>query len=81
MPRSIHSPVFLALVLLCGLALLLAPAIVAIPPYVALEYLAIGSLCIATVLALVIGGRVRNLSLLMQVMIQNLRLLMKVVRP
>jgi hypothetical protein len=58
MTRSSLLPV---LVLTSGLALLLAPAVAAIPPYVALEYLAIGGVCIASVIVIVLGRRIRDL--------------------
>jgi hypothetical protein len=75
--RSIHpvrqsssrqSQLFLAFVLSCGVALLLAPAIAAIPPYIALEYLAVGSVCIAAALVAMLPGRVRDLVKLVESM-------------
>jgi Flp pilus assembly protein protease CpaA len=64
-----RSPLFLALVLAAGLVLLLAPAVTAIPPYIALDYLAVGGVCIAVVLVMVIPGRrMRDLRVLLPYM-------------
>jgi hypothetical protein len=59
--RPVPSHPLLALALTCGLALLLVPAIAAIPPYIALEYLGIGGACVAVVLARLMGGAIRDL--------------------
>ena len=58
-PKATRSgnPLFLAFMLSCGCGLLLVPAIIAIPPYVALEYLGVGATCVATVLVTVLDGR------------------------
>lgn len=44
--------------LVLGSVLLLAPAVRALPPYVTLEYLAVGGACVLAVLALALGARV-----------------------
>jgi len=56
------EPVFLAFILSCGCALLLVPVIAAIPPYVALEYLCVGTTCVAAVLVKVLDRRISALS-------------------
>jgi hypothetical protein len=48
-------------VLSCGLALLLVPAVMAIPPYVAPDYLMIGAVCVTAVVVKMLGGRVTDL--------------------
>ena len=63
-----RSPLLPVLVLTSGLALLLAPAVAAIPPYVALEYLAIGGVCIASVIVIVLGRRIRDLRVVVSAM-------------
>ena len=45
----------------CGVALLLVPAVMAIPPYVALDYLMIGAVCVTAVVVKMLGGRVTDM--------------------
>lgn len=56
-----QSSLLVAFVLSCGLALLLIPAVMAIPPYVALEYLTVGAVCVTAVVVKMLGGRVTDL--------------------